>query len=263
MSTLTDNGMDTRSAPLPPGPRYTNPLKFFRELRADPLGFYRRVVAEYGDIGYIDMRPRPQVWTIRPEHYREVLVKNVDRYPKGIAFERLKVIGGNGLFFSEGETWRKNRKLVSRSFTHRALGNLLVHITGAAVDFTDRMAERGGGPAFDIVPEMARVAMDVACRSFFGDDILERAIPLSAALWETAEYADKAMNSLFPPPLWIPTRVNRKTKKALRVMFGTIDDLIEDEEGHIDYLETQLSLMGEIGVQNYGQLNAKPADKAE
>ncbi|GAY14714.1 cytochrome P450 [Mycobacterium sp. shizuoka-1] len=228
MSTVIEKGPETDQAPLPPGPRYANPLKFFRELKADPLGYYRRIVSEYGDIGYIDMWPRPQVWTIRPEHYREILVKNVDNYPKGIAFERLKVIGGNGLFFSEGETWRKNRKLVSRSFTHRALGKLLIHISSAAVDFTDRMAARAGQPAFDIVPDMASVAMDVACRSFFGDDILDRAIPLSTALWETAEYADNAMNSLFPPPIWVPTRVNRKTKKALKVMFGTIDDLIND-----------------------------------
>lgn len=51
--------------------------------------------------------------------------------------------------------------------------------------------------------------------------------------------------------------VNDQVSKSL------FDDLIEDEEGHIDFLETQLSLMNEIGAQNYGQLNAKPADKAE
>ena len=41
------------------------------------------------------------------------------------------------------------------------------------------------------------------------------------------------------------------------------DDLIQDEEGHIDFLETQLDLYNDIGQQNYGLLNAKPADKAE
>ena len=41
------------------------------------------------------------------------------------------------------------------------------------------------------------------------------------------------------------------------------EDLIKDEEGHIDFLETQLDLYEEIGAQNYGQLNAKPADQAE
>ncbi|MGO4449662.1 bacterioferritin [Phyllobacterium sp. TAF24] len=41
------------------------------------------------------------------------------------------------------------------------------------------------------------------------------------------------------------------------------DELLKDEEGHIDFLETQLDLLGRIGVENYGQLNAAPADAAE
>lgn len=41
------------------------------------------------------------------------------------------------------------------------------------------------------------------------------------------------------------------------------DSLISDEEGHIDFLETQISLHDEIGAQNYGLLNAKPASEAE
>ena len=37
-------------------------------------------------------------------------------------------------------------------------------------------------------------------------------------------------------------------------------ELIEDEEGHIDFLETQLDLLENIGIQNYGQLQAGSAD---
>ena len=40
------------------------------------------------------------------------------------------------------------------------------------------------------------------------------------------------------------------------------EDLLEDEEGHIDFIETQLDLMSKIGIQNYGQLQADPADEA-
>ena len=40
-------------------------------------------------------------------------------------------------------------------------------------------------------------------------------------------------------------------------------ELIADEEGHIDFLETQLSLHDTIGAQNNGMLNAKPAPDAE
>lgn len=41
------------------------------------------------------------------------------------------------------------------------------------------------------------------------------------------------------------------------------EELIADEEGHIDYLETQLELMSKIGEERYGQLNATPADEAD
>ena len=41
------------------------------------------------------------------------------------------------------------------------------------------------------------------------------------------------------------------------------EDLVSDEEGHIDFLETQIGLYDEIGAQNYGMLNAKPANETE
>ena len=44
---------------------------------------------------------------------------------------------------------------------------------------------------------------------------------------------------------------------------GLFDELIADEEGHIDFLETQLGLFDSLGAERYGLLNAKPASKAE
>lgn len=41
------------------------------------------------------------------------------------------------------------------------------------------------------------------------------------------------------------------------------DELLADEEGHIDFLETQLGLFDSIGAERYGLLNALPANEAE
>ncbi|KPB00973.1 bacterioferritin [Ahrensia marina] len=41
------------------------------------------------------------------------------------------------------------------------------------------------------------------------------------------------------------------------------EELIADEEGHIDFIETQLDLMSKIGEEKYGLLNAVSADEAE
>jgi bacterioferritin len=47
------------------------------------------------------------------------------------------------------------------------------------------------------------------------------------------------------------------------VSMALFEGLLADEEGHIDFLETQLSLLGDLGEQKYGQLNAVAADAGE
>ena len=41
------------------------------------------------------------------------------------------------------------------------------------------------------------------------------------------------------------------------------ETLIADEEGHIDFLETQIDLFDDLGSERYGLLNASPADTSE
>ena len=47
------------------------------------------------------------------------------------------------------------------------------------------------------------------------------------------------------------------------VSMDLFEGLLKDEEGHIDFIETQLDLLKNIGIQNYGQLQAASADKVE
>lgn len=47
------------------------------------------------------------------------------------------------------------------------------------------------------------------------------------------------------------------------VSMGLFEELLQDEEGHIDFLETQLELLNRIGVENYGHLNSGSANEAE
>lgn len=47
------------------------------------------------------------------------------------------------------------------------------------------------------------------------------------------------------------------------VTMKLFEELLEDEEGHIDWLETQLDLVSKIGVELYGQLQAGAADESK
>jgi bacterioferritin len=47
------------------------------------------------------------------------------------------------------------------------------------------------------------------------------------------------------------------------VSMALFEELMKDEEGHIDFLETEIALHDQIGAELYGQLQASSADKAE
>ncbi|ACP26918.1 predicted bacterioferritin [Sinorhizobium fredii NGR234] len=47
------------------------------------------------------------------------------------------------------------------------------------------------------------------------------------------------------------------------VSMKLFEELLADEEGHINFLESQLQLLDTIGEEKYGQLNAAPANEAE
>ena len=47
------------------------------------------------------------------------------------------------------------------------------------------------------------------------------------------------------------------------VSMNLFEHLLKDEEGHIDFLETQLDLLKAIGIENYGQLQSDPANEVE
>jgi bacterioferritin len=47
------------------------------------------------------------------------------------------------------------------------------------------------------------------------------------------------------------------------VSMDLFEELLKDEEGHIDFLETQLDLLDKIGIRNYGQLQSGSADESE
>ena len=62
--------------------------------------------------------------------------------------------------------------------------------------------------------------------------------------------------------LYVRARELCRSKEDL-VSMHLLEELLRDEEGHIDFLETQLDLLDKIGVQNYGQLQADATDEVE
>ena len=175
--------MSTTRAPDPPGPPLRDSPRWLRSIHRDVLGTFDELIAEHGDIAMVRIGARPLIVFRSPDAARHILVTAQDRYPKAENFKLLRTVLGLGLVTSEGEIWRKSRRMVQPMFAKRHLGAYANHMAGAAATALDRWQTTW--PAdhrIDIDKEILQVGLDTVGRALVTHDFGVNAAALEQAL---------------------------------------------------------------------------------
>lgn len=213
------------------GPRYRTPLAFLAELRRDPLAFIARHWREYGDA--VEIRfGFPSHWRtymfFHPDDIKHVLQEHHRNFSKGIVFQKLKRIAGEGLVFSDGELWRRQRQLIQPAF-HReriaAMADMMVDSTAALLDRWE-VHVRSGRP-LDAAAEMSKLTLEIVSKALFGTDLGDETDEFAAAVTAAMTYANHIMNRFVTPPLFVPTAANRHGKQAIARVDRVVWRIIE------------------------------------
>lgn len=140
----------------------------------DSLEVMSRLFAELGDIWRVYAPSRKShTWLINhPDDIKRVLLSNHKNYTKGIGFDRVRILLGNGLVTSDGELWRRNRYMMQPAFHRRVLTQFGEMIDDANDRFLARWAAMGArGEKINVTNEMSVLALEVIIRSIFGKDL--------------------------------------------------------------------------------------------
>lgn len=160
------------AARLAPGP--DEPF----DVNVDDASFERLALwkARYG--GTITVKPRERqslaLVLNEPEHVRHVLIGNHRNYNKGVGFERVKMLLGNGIIVSDGDFWRSQRRMIQPVF-HRKIVEAQAGMMQACNEAKLRewQDKAASGTVVDITTEMSALALEVILRALFSHDLDE------------------------------------------------------------------------------------------
>ena len=193
------------------------------------LSYPAALFEQYGPI--VEIKTWPQSWFLiksLPTPFAIFLSTTQKNYTKGKLFERLKTIGGEGLFFSDGDLWMKNRRIIGPYFKRGNMQYYVDAVVASGAKGVEYVDTRFAGSEFNATELTSRIALYVVGRAFFGMQFGEQRLDnLLQAVKDSSRFGQSLLQTVVPMT-WLPNEVNRQGKKALGVMYGTIDELITE-----------------------------------
>lgn len=199
------------------------------ELVRNPLDFVIEQTQLLGDFFKTSFFFRTIYVTTNLEVIRHVLQANPKNYQKSPAYKQLKLALGNGLVTSEGEFWRKQRRMAQPAFYKKQLNGLFEKMTGVAEDFCDELeAKRGQKESFDIVPEMMQVTSDIVLKALFSTFRAQDKEEMANTMYFAQEHIMRRTIKPWSIPFGYLNGRERRFQQAMNDFNQTIYELIDE-----------------------------------
>ncbi|PJZ24084.1 cytochrome P450 [Leptospira hartskeerlii] len=212
---------------LPPGVFGIRALPYVSKLAKDPIGFFQLMHSKFGNSARFGLRQITFHLITQPEDIKRVLQENNQNYHKGVFYKELGRILGKGLLNSEGEFWKKQRKLIQPSF-HKQRISEFVEIMAQETQKTSESWKKVS--SLDISKEMMRLTFAIVGRTLFRTEVESYAARIEHSLKIALELVTKRITRIFPFPFSWPTPENLKLKRALKDMHSVVDELIAERK---------------------------------
>jgi len=186
-------------------------------LQRDPLGFFVRAREQHGDVVAMHFGSVKAHLLSHPDHARHVLQEHHRKYSKeSPGFLKLRLVLGDGLLTSEGDFWRRQRRIAAPAFHHRHLAGFADTMTRATEDLYDRWdrAAEERTP-IDVAQEMMRLTLRIVSETLLGADVSGDSDVIGRAVTHVIEDVNARISALIDLPLSVPTRRNRALVKAI------------------------------------------------
>ncbi|HYU98658.1 MAG TPA: cytochrome P450, partial [Pyrinomonadaceae bacterium] len=234
-----------------PGPKGSLVLGVMPQFNRDTLGFIERA-REYGDVVRMRFFYLTVHFLYNPDHIEYVLSTNAKNFIKSRSLRTpfFRRLVGNGLLTSEGEEWKRQRRLAQPAFHRQRISGY----GDVMVEYADRMISGWNQDEVrDIHRDMMKLTLEIVVKTLFNADISGDADKVGRVLSKMVKpFASQATLK------WIldnrlPTPTNRRFNADAREIDNIVYRLIAERRSsgadQGDLLSMLLAAQDEDGSQ--------------
>ncbi len=196
----------------------------------------------HGDVVRVALGPMEVTLLSHPDLVEDVLVTRSKLWQKDRYLQTtLRPVLGDGLLSSEGDFWRRQRRLAQPAF-HR---DRIATYADIMVDHASRLATRWrDGDVRDVHKDMMHLTLDIVAATLFGVNVGDHAEDVGSALEAVLAVVSNPLEIFFPFWKKLPTpgrrRFDRAVVKLDSIIYGVIDQRRKSGEGETSDLLSML-----------------------
>jgi len=233
------------SRPPPTGPSGKFGVRNLVRFVRGNLPWLQSLATEHGDI--VRMRMLGSWWFIvsHPDDIERMLVKDARVMRRDSAIEIVRRVLGRGLLTSDGDLWKRQRKLMSQAFTPKRIAEYataMVRVGDAA------LGRWRDGATTNLHQEMSRLTMEVVADVLFGASMDATDVETVSGAMEVAnEFFSGSPEAMLKIPKWVPTPRNVGMNRAVAALDRIVYDIIaKRREGLGGSPEPRSDLLGTL-----------------
>jgi cytochrome P450 len=227
MLTLADI-LDRSAGRRAPGPAGHPVFGSLPRARRDPLRLFLQSFREHGEVVRFRFGPKVAHLISSPEGVNHILAENNKNYGKQTrGYDNLRYVLGNGLLTSEGETWKRQRRIAQPAFHKQRIAGFSQSMVRAATDAAASLEARRG-QVVDIHHEMMRLTLRIVGETLLGYDPTDAADEVGSALAFLLRIANERSATVLNLPPVLPTRENLKFRRSLATLDRVVMQMIAE-----------------------------------
>ncbi|HMI82734.1 MAG TPA: cytochrome P450 [Polyangiaceae bacterium] len=227
-----------------PGPQGAPLFGSLFDAWRDPLKLLSDCARDHGDVVRLRFGPYHYVLVSGLSEIQHVLVKNQKNYVKSRSYQGVKLVLGDGLLTSEGEFWRRQRRLVQPAFHVQKLRRLAGTMARLTEDFVARWRSLPeSGRMLDMHAEMTRLTFRIVGQTLCSSDVEGDAQAIGDAITAAMRFANEYVEHIVRIPTWLPTPKNFRFHRAKTTLDALVYRMIEEHRTRTDHEGDLLSML--------------------